>query len=173
MWSLLRSLLWFLTRARWKQKSLQWPRSSCSPSLTALTPPPVQSVPMWPFLLFSGNASAFLPQGIYPCSFLCLEHFSPRNLLALSNLDLGDLPWSPWIASSLSHTAFPITLCLIFLQSAYSLSIICYKLPIYLIYYLSFPSMCKLWKIRQFCSLFHLLCLEQCHRDIKYSGTLI
>lgn len=74
MWYPIRSHIWLLPLA---SKS----RSPYNVSdNTSLSPQPM---PILTFLLFSGNASSFLPWHL-PCSFFYLKHFIPRNLLAPS-----------------------------------------------------------------------------------------
>lgn len=100
-----------------------------------------QFIPVSPFLPVLGNASSSLPPGIYPCSLLCLEPLSPMSLPAPSFfpvLSREAIPDHAGCNSSFSHSELPITFCLIFLQSTYSLSVICHKLPVYHTYHLSF-----------------------------------
>lgn len=153
-----------------KQKSLWWLGSSLCSSLNSNYSSP-QSIPASPSQPGLRNASLFLPQGINPCSLLCLECLSPRRICQLS-------PFEAWAGrpsqTSLDKIALysqcSQALSADFSLSTYSLSVMCYKLPIYLTYYLSFHQHINSKKCCPICSLFHSLCLEQCHKDKRYFG---
>lgn len=117
-----------------------------------------QFIPVSPFLPVLGNASSSLPPGIYPCSLLCLEPLSPMSLPAPSFfpvLSREAIPDHAGCNSSFSHSELPITFCLIFLQSTYSLSVICHKLPVYHTYHLSFLPTYRLLRHQEIlCHLF-------------------
>lgn len=140
MSSPIRSLPWFLTDGLWKQSSFWWPGSSLSP--------------LWQHLLLlrSVHSCVAFPASLGECQFLpasgrlpllstlsgTFEPHEPASSLLLSRLGQGGHSWPRWIKSSLSHSELPIIFCLVFLQSSYSLSVRCHKLPIHLARYLSF-----------------------------------
>lgn len=125
--------------ALWEQKGLEVP----SPFLWQHLPllPSVHSCIIFSSKPVLGNASSFLSQGIYPCSLHCLEYLSPRNLPAPSLFPVLSREAIPDI---LDETALNPTQCFqsfsawFFSKALTPFLVICHKLPIYLLYCLSF-----------------------------------